>query len=210
MRIARFFLLLLFLFGGGAHAAPVILVFGDSLSAAYGIPRDSGWVSLLARRVQEGQLAHRVVNASVSGETTAGGLTRLPAALASHRPALTILALGANDGLRGLPPEQTARNLEAMIDLARRQGSRVLLVGMRLPPNYGTAYTRKFQQVFARVAASRKAPLVPFLLEGVGGDLALFQADGLHPLAEAQPILLDNVWRELEPLLGRAAAAARR
>ncbi len=201
MRIRFFFLLLLCLLGGGARAETVILVYGDSLSAAYGIAREAGWVNLLARRLAERHPDHRVVNASVSGETTAGGLTRLPDVLAAHRPAITILALGANDGLRGLPPAHTARNLEAMIDLATRRGGRVLLVGMRLPPNYGTAYASKFQETFTRVAAARKLPLVPFLLEGVGGNLALFQADGLHPGEQAQPALLDNVWRGLRPML---------
>lgn len=179
----------------GAGAAPTILVFGDSLSAAYGIPRESGWVSLLQRRLPQ----YRVVNASVSGETTAGGLTRLPGVLAAHRPALTILELGANDGLRGLPLRQTERNLEAMVDLAK--GSQVLLIGMRLPPNYGPAYTSQFQALFAEVAKARKVRLVPFLLAGMAGQRERFQADGLHPDAEAQSQLLDNVWRELKPQL---------
>lgn len=180
-----------------AGAAPTILVYGDSLSAAYGIPRESGWVSLLEKRLQ----GQRVVNASVSGETTAGGLTRLPDILAAHRPHLTIIELGANDGLRGLPLRQTARNLEAMIDLAKQRGSAVLLVGMRLPPNYGPAYTRQFQELFTEVARARKVRLVPFLLAGMAGQRDRFQADGLHPDAGAQPLLVDNVWRELEPML---------
>jgi acyl-CoA thioesterase-1 len=144
---------------------------------------------------------HQVVNASVSGETTAGGLTRLPQLLEAHRPRITIIELGANDGLRGLPMQQTARNLEAMIDLAKKQGSEVLLVGMRLPPNYGPAYARKFQEVFATVAKARKVRLVPFLLAGMGEQRDHFQADGLHPDAGAQPLLMDNVWRELKPML---------
>jgi len=181
----------------GAGAAPTLLVFGDSLSAAYGIPREFGWVSLLQRRVP----GYRVVNASVSGETTAGGLTRLPGVLAAHQPRITLLELGANDGLRGLPLRQTTRNLEAMIDLARRQGSKVLLVGMHLPPNYGPAYTREFQALFVAVAKARKVRLVPFLLAGMADQRDRFQADGLHPDAEAQPRLRDNVWRELAPML---------
>jgi len=200
----KFFGLLLFIgLTGAAHAAPTILVFGDSLSAAYGIPRESGWVALLAQRLQVRKPTYQVVNASVSGETTAGGLTRLPALLAAHCPALTILALGANDGLRGLPPTLTARNLEAMISLAEKQGSKVLLVGMQLPPNYGTAYASKFQALFANVARKKKVRLVPFLLSGIGTQLERFQADGLHPTAQAQPAVLDNVWRELEPMLQR-------
>jgi len=200
----KFFGLLLFIgLTGAAHAAPTILVFGDSLSAAYGIPRESGWVALLAQRLQVRKPTYQVVNASVSGETTAGGLTRLPALLAAHRPALTILALGANDGLRGLPPTLTARNLEAMISLAEKQGGKVLLVGMQLPPNYGTAYASKFQALFANVARKKKVRLVPFLLSGIGTQLERFQADGLHPTAQAQPAVLDNVWRELEPMLQR-------
>jgi len=197
MRMKVFCLLLLL--SGPALAAPTILVFGDSLSAAYGIPRESGWVSLLQRHLPR----HSVVNASVSGETTAGGLTRLPQVLAAHRPNITIIELGANDGLRGLPMQQTARNLEAMIDLAKKHGSQVLLVGMRLPPNYGPAYTHKFQAVFAQVAKARKVRLVPFLLDGVADRRDRFQADGLHPDAGAQPQLMDNVWRELKPMLKR-------
>lgn len=181
----------------GTGSAPTILVFGDSLSAAYGIPRESGWVSLLERRLP----GHKVVNASVSGETTAGGLTRLPAVLAAHRPVLVILELGANDGLRGLSLRQSERNLEAMIGLVKKQGGEVLLVGMRLPPNYGPAYTRKFQEMFERLARSRETRLVPFLLAGMAERRDLFQPDGLHPDARAQPVLMDNVWRELKPML---------
>jgi acyl-CoA thioesterase-1 len=184
-----------------AQATPTILVFGDSLSAAYGIPRESGWAALLAQRLQTGNPAYRVVNASVSGETTAGGLTRLPTLLQTHQPQLTILALGANDGLRGLPLPQTARNLESMIALAHKQSSKVLLVGMQLPPNYGAAYTGKFQNLFREVANRKKVRLAPFLLEGIATRPELFQADGLHPTAQAQPALLNNVWRELAPML---------
>lgn len=186
---------------GAAQAAPTILVFGDSLSAAFGIPRESGWVNLLARRLEARKPPFRVANASISGETSAGGLTRLPELLAAHRPAIVILALGANDGLRGLPTRETARNLEAMIRLAKQQGSTVLLVGMRLPPNYGGAYTRKFQALFGEVAKTAKVPQVPFLLEGMAEQRQRFQADGLHPDAQAQPVLLENVWRVLGPML---------
>ncbi len=201
MRMRFFWLLLSAGLAGAVQAAPTLLVYGDSLSAAYGIPRASGWVALLAQRLQNGNPAYQVVNASVSGETTAGGLTRLPALLAAHRPELTILALGANDGLRGLPLLQTARNLENMIALAKKQGSQVLLVGMQLPPNYGTAYTSKFQTLFAEVARKKKVPLVPFLLAGIATHPDRFQADGLHPTAQAQTTLLDTVWRDLAPML---------
>ncbi len=196
----KVFALLLLLSGSllaSAGASPTILVFGDSLSAAYGIPRESGWVSLLQRQLPQ----HRVVNASVSGETTAGGLTRLPNILAAHRPHLTIIELGANDGLRGLPLQYTARNLETMIDLAKQQGSEVLLVGMRLPPNYGPAYMLRFERLFTRVAKAKSVRLVPFLLEGMAEQRDRFLADGLHPDAGAQPLLVDNIWRELKPML---------
>lgn len=172
-------------------------MFGDSLSAAYGIPRESGWVSLLEKRLP----GFRVINASVSGETTAGGLTRLPQVLSEHRPHLIIIELGANDGLRGLPSQHTARNLEAMIDLAKKHDSEVLLVGMRLPPNYGTAYVLRFERLFTRVAKTKNVRLVPFLLEGMAQRRERFLADGLHPDAAAQPLLVDNVWRELKPML---------
>ena len=198
----KFFSYLLFIgLAGAAQAAPTVLVFGDSLSAAYGIPRASGWVALLAQRLQTDKPAYQVVNASVSGETTAGGLTRLPALLAAHRPQLIVLALGANDGLRGLPLPQTAQNLETMIALAEKQGGKVLLVGMRLPPNYGAAYAGKFQALFAEVAKKKKVRLVPFLLEGIATAPESFQADGLHPTAQAQAVLLATVWRELSPML---------
>jgi acyl-CoA thioesterase-1 len=163
--------------------------------------RRTGWPALLAQLLQTSNPANQVVNASVSGETTAGGLTRLPTLLQTHKPQLTILALGANDGLRGLPLLQTARNLENMITLAQKQGSKVLLVGMQLPPNYGAAYTSKFQNLFSDVAKKKKVRLLPFLLDGIATQANLFQADGLHPTAQAQPALLNNVWRELAPML---------
>jgi acyl-CoA thioesterase-1 len=191
---------------GAVSAAPVVLVYGDSLSAAYGIPREAGWVALLERRLAGHEPAWQVVNASVSGETTAGGRTRLPAVLARTRPDLVILALGANDGLRGLPLAQTARNLEAMAASAKGQGARVLLVGMRLPPNYGRTYSDEFQAMFQTVSRRARLPLVPFLLEGIAARPELFQPDGLHPTAAAQPQLLDNVWRRLGPMLVSAEA----
>jgi acyl-CoA thioesterase-1 len=182
---------------------PVLLVLGDSLSAAYGIPAEQGWVSLLQRRLAERGFPHRVVNASISGDTTSGGLSRLPATLERHRPALVILELGANDGLRGQPPMAMANNLGRMIELSRQAGARVLLAEMRVPPNYGPLYAQKFQATFGELAKRYEIPLIPFLLDGVAGNTALIQDDGLHPSAEAQAKILDNVWPVLEPLLTR-------
>jgi acyl-CoA thioesterase-1 len=186
-----------------ASGAATILVFGDSLSAGYGLPQEQGWVHLLEQRLRAEKLDYKVVNASISGETTLGGRSRIEAALKTHRPALVILELGANDGLRGATPESIRRNLEAISDACRRAQARVLLVGIRLPPNYGTAYTEKFHDVFGAVARSRKLPLVPFLLDGFANDRMLFQDDGIHPSAAAQPLMLDTVWKELKPLLAR-------
>jgi len=184
---------------GAARASPVILVFGDSLSAAYGIRAERGWVALLEERLARERIDYAVVNASISGETTAGGRERLARALARHKPAVVILELGANDGLRGLPAAETAKNLEAMAAQAQAAGARVLLAGMRLPPNYGADYTRAFEDAFARVARRRHAALVPFFLDGVADDQ--FQPDRLHPLEAAQPRLLDNIWPKLRPML---------
>ena len=183
-----------------AHAA-TILVYGDSLSAAYGLAQDQGWVSLLARRLHSERPDYKVANASISGETTQGGRNRIEGVLKTHRPAVVILELGANDGLRGGSLSTTRANLESMIDASRRAGARVLLVGMRLPPNYGPAYTEKFQQLYAEVAKTKSVPLVPFFFEGFGADQKYFQPDGIHPTAQAQPVMLDTVWRELKPLL---------
>lgn len=180
----------------------MLVVYGDSLSAAYGIPRETGWVALLEKRLaRAGMISWRVVNASVSGETTAGGLTRLPGVLAAHRPRIVILELGANDGLRGLPVARTAENLEAMTRLVQKSRAAPLLIGMRVPPNYGAAYAEDFQALYPRAAKRTKARLAPFLLEGMAQRRELFQADNLHPVAAAQPILLDNVWPTLLPLL---------
>lgn len=208
MRMRSFWLLLVTLLYAAAlpaHAATptTVLVFGDSLSAAYGLPREAGWVHLLAQRGERLQPRLRVINASVSGETTAGGLARLPTLLATHRPDLVIVALGANDGLRGLPLAQMRDNLTRMIELSKQGGSDVLLVGMHLPPNYGLAYTRKFHESFHEIARAQKVGLVPFLLDGMATRRELFLADGLHPAASAQPIILENVWRELAPRLPR-------
>ena len=193
---------LMVLFGSAARAeSPVILVLGDSLSAGYGIPVEKGWVSLLQRRLVERGFPYRVVNASISGDTTSGGLSRLPAALELHRPAIVVLELGANDGLRGQPPMAMSRNLSRMIERSQQAGARVLLAEMRIPPNYGPLYAQKFQATFGELAQHYAIPLIPFLLDGVAGNPALIQDDGLHPRAEAQPQILDNVWAVLEPTL---------
>ena len=182
----------------------MILVVGDSLSAEYGLKRGSGWVALLQQRLEREKLAARVVNASVSGDTTAGGRSRLPALLKQHQPTHVILELGANDALRGQPLAQTEGNLREMARAARAAGARVVLAGMQLPPNYGRRYGEEFAQVYARVAKAHDAALVPFFLRNVADvadATALFQADRIHPREEAQPLLLDNVWPVLKPLL---------
>jgi acyl-CoA thioesterase I len=188
---------------GPAASAPVpaILVFGDSISAGYGIPVEQGWVSLLARRTEQEGYGFRVVNASVSGETTAGGLARLPHVLDVQRPAILVLELGANDGLRSLPLDRSRANLEQMILLAQQRGAAVLLLGMRLPPNYGERYTTGFQAMFASLARLHRIASVPVLLEGVDLHPELMQADHMHPNEQGQPLLLDNVWPKLVPLL---------
>jgi acyl-CoA thioesterase-1 len=186
--------------------AATILVVGDSLSAAYGIPQQSGWVALLAERSKAAD--HIVVNASVSGETSAGGLARIDAELRRHRPKVVILALGANDGLRGLPISELRTNLSTMVVRSRRAGARVVLAGMRLPPNYG-AYARSFDASFDTVAKASGAALVPFLLDGIAADPRHFQPDGLHPTAAAQARILDNIWPVLAPLLNTPRNAPR-
>ena len=185
--------------------AGTILVHGDSLSAAYGLSREQGWVYLLEQRLRSEKLDYKVVNSSVSGETTLGGRNRIGAALDRHRPDIVILELGANDGLRGQKPRDTRANLEAMIDAARAAGARVLLVGIRLPPNYGMTYTEKFQQLYRDVAREKKVALVPFFFDGFAKKPDYFQLDGLHPAAHAQPLMLETVWRELRPLLDKRA-----
>lgn len=200
MRVILLFLLL-FVSVPARAAAPVILVLGDSLSAAYGIRPGQGWVALLEARLAAEKFRHRVVNASFSGETSAGGASRIDGLLARHRPEVLVLVLGANDGLRGLPVAQMTANLGRILHQARRAGAATLLVGMRLPPNYGPRYARAFQDSFTQLARGHKSAFVPFLLEGFAAERALFQADGLHPVAAAQPRMLDNVWRGLGPLL---------
>jgi len=184
-----------------AAAAPVILVWGDSLSAAYGLETSQGWVALLDARLKARGYDYTVVNGSVSGETTAGGLTRLPDALRDHKPAIVLLELGANDGLQGLPVELMQDNLGRMIALSRKAGAKVVLLGILMPPNYGPAYTREFSGAYVDLARRYRLPFLPFLLDGVAQDRELLQADGKHPLAQGEPRVLDNVWPKLFPLL---------
>ncbi len=184
-----------------AALAATILVYGDSLSAGYGLSRGEDWAHLLALRLQEKKLDYTVVNASISGETTLGGVKRIDEALRAHKPDIVILALGANDGLRGADLATVRGNLERIITAARRANARVMLIGMRIPPNYGPNYTEKFQSVFREVAQSKRVPLVPFLLDGFADKREYFQADNLHPTAIAQPLMLDTIWKTLTPLL---------
>ena len=178
-----------------------VLVLGDSLSAAYNLAAEQGWVALLDARMREQATGFRMVNASISGETTAGGASRIDAALAEHRPAIVVIGLGANDGLRGLPLEETRANLERMVRASKAAGAEVLLMGMRLPPNYGPEYTENFFAMFGEIASAEGTAHLPFLLEPIAFDDEAFQADRLHPTAEAQPVLADHVWAELAPLL---------
>lgn len=190
----------MFLLSPAAQAAKTILVFGDSLSAGYGIRQDAAWPALLDKRLREKRLDYSVANASISGETTSGGRSRLDAALEKYAPSIVIIALGSNDGLRGLPIATIRDNLTAMTTSAQKKNAKVLIVGQRMPPNYG-AYAVQFFDVFDEVAKAKKTGLVDFLLEGVATQPRLFQPDNMHPVAEAQPRLLDNVWKGLEPLL---------
>lgn len=177
------------------------MVYGDSLSASYGLPQEQGWVNLLQKKLDAEKTDYKVVNLSISGETTLGGKNRIAAALAAHRPAIVILALGANDGLRGQSLSAMRSNLEAMAEACRKARARVLLVGMKLPPNYGAAYADSFYNIFNGIAQRRQLALVPFLLEGFADRRELFQADGFHPTAQAQPLMLETVWKKLHPLL---------
>ena len=193
-------------YADSAGDAPHILVFGDSLSAAYGIEVQAGWVALLQERLRMQGRPHAVINASVSGETTVGGRARLPDLLAARDYAVVMLELGGNDGLRGLSLQQTEDNLRAMIETAQASGAQVLLLGMRLPPNYGATYTEAFAAIYPRVAREQGAILVPFLLADVATDPALMQADRIHPRPEAQPRILDTVWPALVPLLEKPSS----
>jgi acyl-CoA thioesterase I len=203
-RLVRFLFALLVALtaSAGAIAAPVVLVLGDSVSAGYGLPAVTGWTTLLQQRLAAKHYPHVVVNASISGDTTAGGRARLDALLARNHPAVTVIELGGNDGLRGGSLDAMRANLDAMAAAAQKSGSRVLIVGLRLPPNYGPAYVHRFETTYADVARARKVALVPFLFEGFAEDNAMFQADGIHPVIAAQAKMLDNVWPQLEPLLG--------
>lgn len=182
-------------------AAGTVLIVGDSISAGFGLDTRKGWVALLEQRLKKEGFDDKVVNASISGDTSAGGLARLPAALAAHKPQVVVIELGGNDGLRGQPPAQLQQNLASMIQQSQDSGAKVLLLGMQIPPNYGKRYVEAFNQVFGDVAQQKKVPLVPFFLEGVGGHPELMQADGLHPAVGAQDKLLENVWPSLKPLL---------
>ena len=177
------------------------MVFGDSISAGYGLPQGTGWVDLLQQRLKRENNDYKVVNASLSGETTAGGKIRIAEALTRYNPEVVILELGANDGLRGTNTETISSNLENMIAECRKRGSKVLLVGMQLPPNYGNVYTGKFRQLYSTIARSQRVPLVPFMYEGFAADRSAFQSDGIHPNLAAQAHMLDTVWKHLQPLL---------
>ncbi|HWH41624.1 MAG TPA: arylesterase [Usitatibacter sp.] len=200
--LRAFALAALLAFGPAALAARTLLVFGDSLSAAYGLATNQGWVYLLEQRIAQAGLDWHVVNASVSGETTAGGLRRLPEDLRRHKPSLVVIELGANDALRGQPIAAMRSNLEQMIRLARAAHADVVLVGIMIPPNYGIDYATEFRDLYATLAKKANVALVPFLLRGLDRP-ELFQADQLHPTAAAQPIVLDNVWPVVQPLLRR-------
>jgi acyl-CoA thioesterase-1 len=183
---------------------PVVLVLGDSLSAEYGLQRGRGWVALLTKQLRRESANAQVINASISGETTSGGRTRLPALLKQHRPRFVVIELGANDALRGLPLRSSKANLSAMISASKAQGAQVVLVGMQMPPNYGKRYADDFARLFDEVAKAQRCALVPFFLQGVADRADArdwFQADGIHPLEKAHPIMLDNVWKVLRPLL---------
>ena len=182
-------------------APPVVLIVGDSLSAGYGLAAHENWPSLLQERLAAAGHPHRVVNASISGDTTSGGLARLPRALERHSPSVVIIGLGGNDGLRAIPVDEIRRNLARMIQLSQQSGARVLLAGIHIPPNYGPAYTEAFHANYHELAEQFDAGLIPFILEGVALNSELMQADGIHPTAEAQPVIVANVWPALAPLL---------
>lgn len=185
------------------EATNTLLVYGDSLSAAYGIQEAQGWVTLLESRLNEENWPYKLINGSVSGETTTGGLERLPAMLSNYQPDLVILELGGNDGLRGLPLETLKANLKKMISLIRAEGGEVLLTGIQIPPNYGPRYTEPFFSLYTEISEEDSLALVPFLIEGIPQQPELMQNDGIHPKAEAQIMILDNVWPYLEPMLSR-------
>jgi acyl-CoA thioesterase-1 len=181
--------------------SPKIMIYGDSLSAAYGIPQQQGWVSLLQKKLASEHYQYEVINASISGETTSSGVSRIHNALKQVKPSIVIIELGANDGLRGLPIQAMTTNLEAIIQQSKESGAKILLVGMRIPPNYGPQYTKLFSQSYVKLSQVHEIPLVPFMLENIAAKANLIQDDGLHPNAVAQPMVLDNIWPHLKKLL---------
>jgi acyl-CoA thioesterase-1 len=189
-----------------AQGKPTIVVLGDSLSAEYGLPRDTGWVNLLRERLAKERFDYSVANSSISGDTTSGGRARLTAVLSRLKPAVVIVELGANDALRGVPLATTEANLRTIVEQSQAAHAKVLLIGMYVPPNYGPDYSQKFHGVYEELSKEKKVPLVPFLLAGIENKPAMFQADQIHPTVQAQPLLLDNVWPNLKPLLGAAAS----
>lgn len=199
---------MLFCFAGVAAGTtddrPAVLILGDSLSAGFGLSQAESWPSLLQARLAATGRPHRVVNASISGDTTRGGLARLPRALTIHQPELVVIELGGNDGLRAIPPEEIRINLEALVRLSKNSGARVLLTGIMIPPNYGPDYTTKFRQAFQRAAETTGVPLTPFVLEDIALEPDMMQEDGIHPTAAAQPLILNNLWPWIEPLLNPA------
>ncbi|MDP5239585.1 arylesterase [Uliginosibacterium sp. 31-16] len=199
--MARSIIILFAIMSIQSASAATLLIWGDSLSAAYGIDQKTAWPALLEQKLQGEGYRYKLVNASISGETTAGGLTRLPAALAEHKPAVVIIELGANDGLRGLPVPAMRSNLDAMIRATQSAGAKVMLIGMRMPPNFGPVYTTKFQETFSGLAKERKTALLPFMMEGFAQRDELFQGDNLHPTSAAQPLIIQNLWPVLKPLL---------
>lgn len=189
-------------------ASPAVLVIGDSLSAAYGLPEKAGWVNLLRERLAKRTPRYEVVNASISGDTTRGGVGRIAAALKQHQPEIVIIELGGNDGLRGLSVSATRNNLDTMVNTVRQVQAKPLIVGIEIPPNYGPIYTKQFAQAFQDVAKKNNVPLVPSLLAGFGEKREMFQPDGIHPIASAQPAMLETVWRALAPLLKNSQEAS--
>jgi acyl-CoA thioesterase I len=200
-KTSRVSVVLLFLVAAPAFSAQKILIFGDSLSSGYGIERSQSWVSLLEAKIKKQNPSAQVINASISGETTIGGANKIQQVLQLHHPDIILIALGGNDGLRGLNLNEMQANLETIIKAAKKTGSEVMLIGMKIPPNYGMQYTQQFHATYQNLSQQYQTQLVPFLLEGVGGNPALMQQDGLHPNATAQPKILDNVWVTLSPLL---------
>lgn len=209
MRKILFCLLLLLSFAANAAPAPVIVVLGDSLSAAHGIARAQGWVALLEQELDKQGYPHTLINASISGDTTSGGLRRLPKLLSEHQPTIVIIELGGNDGLRALSVKAMQGNLIAMVKQSQAAGAKVLLLGMRIPSNYGPDYTQAFHAVFPAVAKQTGAALVDFFLQPVALQRDYFQADGIHPNAQAQPLLLEHVWPRLKPLLSKTKVSTK-